>query len=169
MKDHWTQEGYEGPLGLRQPLAFGSDWRWGKVRLALRLHTSSPVLDRPKYANLSASQWLSRSSISRPSLCVRWMQTCLWTIGLRPPQSNLDRDCWSTTRRALGRGSTAIGKGSRGRRTWRTPPPCPLRITYFESQVSTWESTLACTSHQFRSSWRSGPNHTPRMRTSPSL
>ena len=36
-------------------------------------------------------------------------------------------------------------------------------------QVPTWAPTLACTSDQFRSSWRTGPNHTPRMRTGPSL
>ena len=33
-----------------------------------------------------------------------------------------------------------------------------------ESQIPTWAFTLACTSDQFRSSWRSGPNHTPSMR-----
>ena len=63
------------PIGLRQPSAFGSDWRREKVRLAFLLHTASPVKDRPKYASLSASQWLTRS----------WMQTCLRTIGLAPP------------------------------------------------------------------------------------
>ena len=65
------------------------------------------VKDWPKYASLSASQWLSRSGIPRPPLRVRWIQTCLRTIGLAPPQSNLERDCWSTNRRALGRGNTA--------------------------------------------------------------
>ena len=93
VKDHWTQEGYEGslgtlgqtvsPIGLRRPSAFVSDWRRGGVRLAFFLHTGSPVKDRSKYASLSASQWLSRSGIPRPPLCVRWMQTCLRTIGLR--------------------------------------------------------------------------------------
>ena len=39
----------------------------------------------------------------------------------------------------------------------------------FRSQVPTRAFTLACTSDQFRSSCRSGPNHTPRMRTGPSL
>ena len=61
-------------IGLRRPLVFGSDWRRGKVRLVFRLHTASPVKDRPKYASLSASQWLS-------GLRVRWMQTCLRIIG----------------------------------------------------------------------------------------
>ena len=95
------------PKGLRRPSAFGSDWRRGKVRLAFRLHTASPVKDRPRYASLSASQWLSRSGIPRPPLRVRWIQTCLRTIGLAPPQSNLEKDCCSANRRVLGRGSTA--------------------------------------------------------------
>ena len=95
------------PKGLRPPSAFGSYLRRGKVRLAFRLHNESPVKDRPKYASLSASQWLSRSGIPRPPLRVRWIQTCLRTIGLAPPQSNLERDCFRASRRALGRGSTA--------------------------------------------------------------
>ena len=37
------------------------------------------------------------------------------------------------------------------------------------SQVPTWASILACTSDPFRSSWRPGLNHTPRMWTGPSL
>ena len=79
------------PLGLT----------WGEEK------SNSPFVSTPrprqwwaKYASLSASQWLSRSSISRPPFCVRWMQTCLWNIGPRPPQSNLEKDRWS-------RGSTA--------------------------------------------------------------
>ena len=118
MKGHWTQEGYEGPFGtrrqtvlrpkgLRRPSAFGSELRRGKVRLAFRLHTESPVKTRPRYASLSASQWLSRSGIPRPPLRVRWIQTCLRTISLAPPQSNLERDRCSANRCALGRGSTA--------------------------------------------------------------
>ena len=95
------------PKGLRRPSAFGSDLRRGKVRLAFCLYTESPVKDRPRYASLSASQWLSRSGIPRPPLRGRWIQTCLRTIGLAPPQSNLERDCCSANRRALGRGSTA--------------------------------------------------------------
>ena len=38
-----------------------------------------------------------------------------------------------------------------------------------ESHIPTWAFTLACTSDQFRSSWRFGPNNTPRMRTGLSL
>ena len=45
----------------------------------------------------------------------------------------------------------------------------PFKDNLFESQIPTWEFTLACTSDQFRSSWRSDPNHTPRMRTGPPL
>ena len=93
--------------GLRQPSAFGSDLKWGKVRLAFCLRTRSPVKDRPRYASLLANQWLSRSGIPRPPLRVRWMQTYLRTIGLVPPQSNMERDRCSASRRALGRGSTA--------------------------------------------------------------
>ena len=74
---------------------------------SFRLHTASPGKDRPKYASPSASQWLSRSGIPRPPSCVRWMHTYLRTIGLRPPQSNLERDCSSASRCALGKGSTA--------------------------------------------------------------
>ena len=94
------------PVGERRPSAFGCVWRRGKVRLAFRLHTTSLVKDRPRYASLSASQWLSRSGIPRPPLRVCWMQTRLRTIGLRLPQSNLERDLWSVSRGALGRGST---------------------------------------------------------------
>ena len=49
------------PFGLRQPSALGSDWRQEKVRLTFRLHTTSLDKDQPKYASLSASQWLSRA------------------------------------------------------------------------------------------------------------
>ena len=92
---------------LRRSSAFGSDWSRRKVRLAFRLHTVSHVKDRPKYASLSASQWLSRSGIPKRPLRVRWMQTCLRTIGLRSLESNLERDRGSASQRALGRGSTA--------------------------------------------------------------
>ena len=101
----WTNSAL--PIGLHWPSAFRSNWRQGKVRLTFYLHTVSPVKDRSKYASLSASQWLSRSGLPRPPLRVRWMQTGLRTIGLRPPQNNLEQDCWSPSRRALGRGSTA--------------------------------------------------------------
>ena len=37
------------------------------------------------------------------------------------------------------------------------------------SQIPTWALTLACTSNQFRHSWRSGSKHAPRMRMGPSL
>ena len=45
----------------------------------------------------------------------------------------------------------------------------PFKDNLLESQIPTWAFTLVCTSNQFRSSWRSGPNHTPRMRMGPSL
>ena len=61
------------PIGLRRPSVFGPNWRWGKVQFVFRLHIASLVKDRPKYANFSASQWLSRSGIPRPLLRVRWM------------------------------------------------------------------------------------------------
>ena len=48
-------------------------------------------------------------------------------------------------------------------------PAPPFKDNHLESQVPTWASTLACTSDQFRSSLRSGPNHTPRTRMGPSL
>ena len=39
----------------------------------------------------------------------------------------------------------------------------PFKDSRFRSQVTTWASTLACTSEKFRSSWRPDPNHTTRM------
>ena len=45
----------------------------------------------------------------------------------------------------------------------------PFKDNLLESQVPTCAFTLACTSDQFHSSWRSGPNHTARMRMGPSL
>ena len=59
-----------------------------------------------------------------------------------------------------------ISRGSKGRYTQSAPPPGLLRTTSLEA---TRAFTLACTSNQFRSSWRSGPSHTTRMRTGPSL
>ena len=44
----------------------------------------------------------------------------------------------------------------------------PFKNKFLENQIPTWTFALACTSDQFCSSWRSGPNHTPRMRTGPS-
>ena len=57
------------------------------------------------------------------------MQTCVRTISLRHPQSNLVRDRCSASRRASGR-----SKGSRRRCIRCTPPPCPLRTTSFEAK-----------------------------------
>ena len=39
----------------------------------------------------------------------------------------------------------------------------PFKEKYLRSQVTTFEATLACTSDQFCSSWRPGPNHTARI------
>ena len=89
------------PICLCRPSAFGSAWKRGKVRLDFRLHTASPVKDRPKYASLLATHWLCWSGIPRPPLRVPWTQTCIRTIGLAPTQSNLERSCWITSRRAL--------------------------------------------------------------------
>ena len=43
----------------------------------------------------------------------------------------------------------------------------PFKDNRLRNQAPTWASTLARTSNQFRSSWRSGPNYTPRMQTGP--
>ena len=92
---------YEGPFGPRgqtvlHPLAYVDlqllGLTGGKAKSDSGLHTAYPIKDRPKYASLSASQWLSRSGISRPPFRVRRMQTCLRTIGHAPLQSNLERD-----------------------------------------------------------------------------
>ena len=104
LRHSWTNG--VSPIDQRQLSAFGSYWRRGKVLLAFRLHTASRDKDRTNYARLSASLWLSRSGITRPPLLVCRMQICLRTIGLRPPLSNLVRDCCSASRRSLGRVST---------------------------------------------------------------
>ena len=89
-------------FSLGWPSALGSDLSRGKVSLAFCLHTVSFDKNRPDEAN----QWFSRSGIPRPLLRERWQQTCLQTIGLRPPQSSLERDRWSASRWFLGRGRT---------------------------------------------------------------
>ena len=45
----------------------------------------------------------------------------------------------------------------------------PFKDNRLRSQATTRASTLARTSNQLHSSWRPGPNHTPRMRTGLSL
>ena len=45
----------------------------------------------------------------------------------------------------------------------------PFKDNCLQSQVPTWAFILACTSNQFHSSWRSGPNHTSRIRRGSSL
>ena len=45
----------------------------------------------------------------------------------------------------------------------------PFKDNRLRSQATTCASTLARTSNQLHSSWRPGPNHTPRMRTGPSF
>ena len=45
----------------------------------------------------------------------------------------------------------------------------PFKDNRLRNQVPTWASTLARTSNQFHFSWRSGSNHTPRMRMGPLL
>ena len=92
MKGHWTQEGFEEPLGTRRQTVLRPSANVDLQPLGLTLgeeksdppfvFTPCPVKDRPKYASLSASQWLSGSGIPRPPVGVRWMQTCLRTIGL---------------------------------------------------------------------------------------
>ena len=89
------------PLCLRQLSALGLDFRRGKAFFTFCPYTISFVKDRPRKANLSASQWLSRSGIPKPPLQRRWWQTCLRTIG--HTQSNLERDCFSAPSRALKR------------------------------------------------------------------
>ena len=139
------------PIGLRRPSAFGSDMRREIVPLAFRLHTASPVKDRPKYASLSESQWLSRSGIPRLPLRVSCIQTCLRTLGLRPPQSNLERGCWSASRCALGRESTANRQRIKGKMYVALASALSFKDNLLESQVPTWAFTLACSSDQFRS------------------
>ena len=48
-------------------------------------------------------------------------------------------------------------------------PALLFKDNLLESEVPSWASTLASTPDQFRSSWRSGLNYTPRMRTGLSL
>ena len=45
----------------------------------------------------------------------------------------------------------------------------PFKDKRLRNQVPTCTSTFACIFNQFRSSWRPGSNHTPRMRMGPSL
>ena len=48
-------------------------------------------------------------------------------------------------------------------------PALPFKNKRLRSQVTTYVSTFVSTCDQFRFSWMSGPNHTPRMRIGPSL
>ena len=45
----------------------------------------------------------------------------------------------------------------------------PFKVNRLRSQATTCTSTFVRSSNQFHSSWRPGPNHTPRMWTGPSL
>ena len=158
MKGHWNQEGYEGLFGTRgQRLTFGSDWRRGKVWLVSTLRPPSRI--GPSIQVFQQASGSPEKAYPDTPLRLRWIQTCIRTIGLLPPQSNLERDCLSASRRALGGGKTYTAHAS----------ALPFKDNLLESQIPTREFTLACTSDQFRSSWRSGPNYTPRMQTGPSL
>ena len=111
------------------------------------------------------NQWFSRSDIPRPPLCRRWQQTCLQTIGLRPLQSNMERDRWSASRCFLGWGSTDKRWKIKGKIYTAHASTLPFKDNCLRSQVPTWASTSAWTSDQFRSSWRLSLNHTPNMQT----
>ena len=61
-------------------------------------------------------------------------------------------------------------KYSQSKKTYTAHPSAlTFKDNLLESQIPTWAFTLACTSDQFRSSWRSDPNHAQRMRMDPSL
>ena len=84
------------------------DWTSGKEKnsFTLRPQTTPLVKDRLRKADLSVRQWLNRSGIPKPQLQGRWQQTSLRTIGFRPPDSNVERDCLITNQKHLGKGST---------------------------------------------------------------
>ena len=121
------------PKGLRQPSAFWSDLRRGKVRLAFCLHV-------PRQGSAQVCK-----SFSEPvALQIRHTQT--------PVACTLDADLSAdhrpcTSPEQSGEGSlqcqptclrqgkySQSGKGSRGRRTRRTPPPCPSRTTSLKAR-----------------------------------
>ena len=66
------------PKGLRRPSAFGSDWRRGSL------------------TQLSSPHCIPRQGSAQ--LCKSFSTTCVRTIVLPPPQSNLERDCLSASR-----------------------------------------------------------------------
>ena len=122
------------PLGLRRPSALGSDLRRGKILLAFHLHTASPDKDRPKYASLSASQWLTKQAYPEPHCVYIECIPVYW-----PSAFSLPRVIWCRIVEAPADVPQAeevqpIGKGSKGN---RTPPLCPLRTTSMEARFQT--------------------------------
>ena len=179
VKDHWTQKGYEEPHSIRGQTVLRLsayvdlqpwDLTWGEEKSYSPFVSTSRPLTR-----IDPSMQVFQRASGSPNQVYREPH-CMYVECrpvYRPSAYSLPRVIWWGIVEALADVPLAekvqpMGKGSKGRRTQRTPPPRPLRTT-FGSLVTTWASTLACTSDQFYSSWRSDLNHTPRMRTGPSL
>ena len=115
------------------------------VALQIR-HTQKPVV-RTLDADLSTDQRPSASPEQSGEGLLKRLPMCL----RQRKSSQLVKD---------------QGEDVRGKRLC---PALSFKDNLLESLVPTRAFTLACTSDQFRSSWRSGLNYTPKMRTGPSL
>ena len=118
---------------------------------------------------VSTSRPLTRIGLSmrvfqraRPPLLVRWKQIYLRT-------GDLPRGIWWGIVVAPVDNPKAEKVQIKGKMYRAHTSAQSLKDNLLGNQVPIWAFNLACTSDQFRSSWRSGPNHTARMRTGLSL
>ena len=87
---------------LRRPSALGLTGGEEKSDSPFVFKLSPPSRTGPGMQVFQQASGSPDQAYPDPRCGVRWIQTCLRTIGLAPPQSNLERDCCSANRRALG-------------------------------------------------------------------
>ena len=169
-KSWYTQEGDEGSCGIRPktvlfPLAYDGLWqspRWGKAfitfwyhstridpgKLIFRWANNSPnqAFLGPHYGDVDDRPVYGPSGFHHP--------TAIWrgivAVQLEDPEA---------------REAQPVGKGSEGKTYVAQTSALPFKDKRLPSQVPTCSFTFDCTSDQFRSNWKSGPNHTLRMQT----
>ena len=115
VKGHWIKKGYEGPCGIQQrtvlhPSFDDSSQLWGWTLGEKR--SSSPSVSTPYLSSgIDLGKLIFQRANDSPYQafpspnCKDVAKTCLRTIRLRLPQTNLERDCFSSPGGPTGRGS----------------------------------------------------------------
>ena len=145
MKGHWTQEGYEGSFGTRRQTVLRPKAYVGLQPLGL--NWGEEISDSPFVSTLSHPSRLGpHMQVFQQTSCSPYQtypDPRFVYVGYKPAYGpsalHLPRAIWRgivevPTDVSKAEDAQPIGKGSRGRRTRRTPPPCPLRTTSLKAR-----------------------------------